>query len=75
MVLKELILNNFYVGGVVVLNQLIFTVSTLGGCGSLERTDFEQLILWEGVVVLKEIIFNSFYVGDVVFLKELILNS
>ena len=39
MVLKEVILNNFYVGGVVVLNQLIFTVSTLGGCGSLERTD------------------------------------
>ena len=56
MVLKELILNNFYVGGVVLLNQLIFTVSTLGGCGSLERTDFEQLILWEGVVVLKELI-------------------
>ena len=44
--------------GVVVLNQLIFTVSTLGGCGSLERTDFEQLILWEGVVVLKELIFT-----------------
>ena len=40
---------------------------------SLERTDFEQLILWDSVVV--EIIFNSFYVGDVVFLKELILNS
>ena len=56
MVLKELILNNFYVGGVVLLNQLIFTVSTLGGCGSLERTDFYQLILWEGVVVLKELI-------------------
>ena len=67
--------------GVVVLNQLIFTVSTLGGCGSLERTDFEQLILWEDVVVLKELILtvstfgqsgglertdlNHFYIGTV----------
>ena len=25
---------------VVVLNELILTVSTFGGCGSLERTDF-----------------------------------
>ena len=65
MVLKEVILNNFYVGGVVVLNQLIFTVSTLGGCGSLERTDLEQLILWEGVLVLKELTFNSFHFGTV----------
>ena len=48
-----------------VLKELIFTVSTLGGCGNLERTDFEQLILWEGVVVLKELIFNSFYFGTV----------
>ena len=36
----------------------------LGG-GVSERTDFEQLILWEGVVVLKELIFNSFYFGTV----------
>ena len=42
MVLKELILNSFYFGAVVVLNQLIFTVSTLGGCGSLERTHFNS---------------------------------
>ena len=33
----------------------------LGGFGGLERTDFEQFLLWEGVVVLKELIFNSFY--------------
>ena len=59
MVLKEIIFNSFYFGAVVVLKELIFTVSTLGGCGSLERTDFEQLILWEGAVVLKELIFNS----------------
>ena len=45
MVLKELILNSFYIGG----------------CDGLERTDFEQFLFWEGVVVLKELILNSFY--------------
>ena len=42
MVLKELIFNTFYFGrGVVVLKELKFlTVSTLGGCGGLERIDF-----------------------------------
>ena len=48
-----------------VLKELILTVSTLGQCNGPERTDFEQLILWEGVVVLKELIFNSFYFGTV----------
>ena len=62
----------------------------MGGCGGLERTDFSQFVLWEGVVVLKELILNSFYFGTglegtdfsqfvlwegVVVLKELILNS
>ena len=28
--------------------------STLGGSGGLVRTDFEQFLFWEGVVVLKE---------------------
>ena len=46
-----------------VLKELILTVSTLGGCGGLERTHFQQFLLWEGVVVLKELIFNSFYFG------------
>ena len=55
-----------------VLKELIFTVSTLGGCGGLERTDFEQFLLWEGVVVLKELILNSFYFGVVL---KVILNS
>ena len=56
MVLKELIFNSFYIGR----------------CGGLERTEFLQFLLWEGVVVLKELIFNSFYFGeDVVVLKEL----
>ena len=48
-----------------VLKELIFTVSTLGGCDGLERTDFEQFLLWEGVVVLKELIVYSFYFGRV----------
>ena len=50
-VLKELILNSFYFG------------SMGGRCGDLERTDFEQFLLWEGVVILKELILNSFYFG------------
>ena len=40
-----------------VLKELILTVSTLGGCGGLERTEFLQFLLWEGVVVLKELNF------------------
>ena len=52
MVLKELIFNSL-------------TVSMLGGYGGLERTDFSQFLLWEGVVVLKELIFHSFYFGQV----------
>ena len=39
-VLKELIFTVSTLEGVVVLKELIFTVSTLGGCGGLERTDF-----------------------------------
>ena len=39
-VLKKVIFNSFYFGrDVVVLKELILTVSTLGGCGGLERTD------------------------------------
>ena len=34
--------------------ELILTVSTLGGCGGLERTHFQQFLLLEGVVVLKK---------------------
>ena len=44
MVLKELILNSFY----------------FGGCGGLERPDFKQFLLWEGVAVLKEMVFYHF---------------
>ena len=45
---------------VVVLKELTLIVSTLGGCGGLERTDFYQFLHWKGVVVLKELISNSF---------------
>ena len=37
------------------------TVSTLGVCSNVERTDSSQLLLLEGMVVMKELIFNSFY--------------
>ena len=43
----------------------LWTVSTLGRCGSVERTDCEQFLLWDSVVVLKELILNSFYFGTV----------
>ena len=36
-------------------------VSTLGGCGGPERTDFLTVSTLEGVMVLKEMIFNRFY--------------
>ena len=42
-VLKELIFNSFCFGeGVVVLKELIFNSFYLGGCGGLERTDFNS---------------------------------
>ena len=58
-----------------VLQELIFTVSTLEGCGGLERTDFSQFLLWDGVLVSQELIFNSFYLGGCGVLKELIFHS
>ena len=76
MVLKELIFYQFLLWeGVVVLTELVFfsTVSTLGGCGGLDRTDFQQFPHLEGVVILKDFSFCSFYfVRSVVVLKELI---
>ena len=61
-VLKELILNTFYFQRVRWSWKNWFsTISILGGCGGLERTHFEQFLLWEGVVVLKQLFLNSFY--------------
>ena len=48
----------------VVLKDLILSVSTFRGCGGLERTDFNSFLLSEGVLVLKELIFSSFYFGS-----------
>ena len=45
----------------VVFKELILTVSTLGGCGGLQRTDFEHFLFWAGGIALKELFFNSFY--------------
>ena len=47
-----------------VLKELILTVSILGGCGGLERTDFfYSFYCWEGVVVLKELILTVSTLG------------
>ena len=48
-----------------VFKELTLMVSTLRGCGCLERTGFQQFLLWVGVVVLKELIFNNSYFGRV----------
>ena len=68
LVMKELILNSFYFGRVWwCWKNRFWTVSTLEGCGGryggLERTDFEDFLLWDSVVVMKELILNSFYFG------------
>ena len=50
-----------------VLTELILTVSTLGGCGGLERKlNFNSFYFCRCVVALKELIFNSFYFGGAV---------
>ena len=65
-VLKELILNSFYFGTVwLSWKKCFWTVSTSGQCGGLERSAFEQFLLWEGMMVLKELNLNSFYFGKV----------
>ena len=36
----------------------------MGGCGGLERTDFEHFLLWEGVVVVERTDFEQFLLWD-----------
>ena len=48
----------------VVLKELILTVSTMGGCGGLEITDFNSFHFGERSG-LERNIFNSFYIGCV----------
>ena len=44
----------------------------LGGCDGLARTDFQQFLIWPGVVVLKEPIFHHSLLWEgVMVLKEL----
>ena len=52
--------------------ELILTVSTLGGCGGLERTDFNSFY-FGSVAVLKELILIVSTFEGVAVLKELIL--
>ena len=57
--MKELTLNSLnFERGWWSWKNWFWTVSTLRGCGGYERTDFEQFLLWEGVVVLKELIWT-----------------
>ena len=43
--------------------QVLHMLHSMLRHAKMTRTDFEQFLLWEGVVVLKELIFNSFYFG------------
>ena len=45
------------------LKELILTVSTLGGCGGLERTDFNSIYFGKGMVVLKQLILTVSTLG------------
>ena len=58
-----------------IFKELILTVSILGGCGGLERTQFQHFLHWEAVVVLKELIFNSFYIGRLWWSSKNYFNS
>ena len=55
-VLKELNLTVSTWECVAVLKELILTLSTLGRCGSHERTDFNSFYFGKGMAVLKELI-------------------
>ena len=46
-----------------VLKELILTDFTLERCSYLDSTNFQQFLIWKGMVVLKEVIFNSFTFG------------
>ena len=64
MALKEVILTFFYFGQeMLFLKEVILTVSAFGGCSGHERTYFEQILFWEGVMVLKELILTISTLG------------
>ena len=43
-----------------VLKELILTDFTLERCGCLDSNNFQQFLIWKGMVILKELVFNSF---------------
>ena len=43
------------------MKNWFLTISTFNGCGHLEKTQFQQFLLWVAVVVMKELLFYSFY--------------
>ena len=54
MVLKELIFNSLHFWKVWwFLKELVLTVSTLGGCGGLERTDFNSFYFGRAWIFFK----------------------
>ena len=77
MVFKELICNTFYFGQVwcspknsvqsFYFGNSVLTVSTLGGCGSLQRTDLLTVSSLGRRGVFKELICNTFYFGRVLW--------
>ena len=46
-----------------ILKELILTVSTMGGCVDLERTDF-KFLLWERVVINYDLISTVSTMGE-----------
>ena len=54
---------------------LFSAVDTLGGFGGLERTDFCQFSLWQGVVVLKGLILDNFHMALCGGLERMILDD
>ena len=63
MVLKVLDLTVSTLGGYGSLEKTDFNSFYFGRCGSLETIDFNSFYFWEGVAVLKKTDFNSFYFG------------
>ena len=59
----------------VVLKELILTISTLGGVVVLKETPFYQFLPMEGVMVLKELICKFLCWECVVVVKELIFKN
>ena len=57
-----------------VLKLLDLTVSTLQGCGSLERTDFNSFYFEKGVAVLKELILTVSTLGRCGSLERTVFN-